>query len=214
LNPDFFLRDSTGLKEVLEWLKVCALSQFTIMIFICVQKINPHPQGLIDLWEDYNFIIQCDRSFRRNPSYKAAKESHNFSEILSQASPQLIRILQAYKLDCAYHNCDFLLDIRLMLNLPWDELRRAICPLREIIGDVEGGIKDLLYFTPNPAPPRTPQCRSMFWDIAFGYLPILMAVHAGKLPVQLRQVSFDVYDMRLISFLGLGIIGTGCGVAL
>jgi hypothetical protein len=127
----------------------------TIMIFISVWQINPRPQGLIDLWEDYNFVQWCDFIWSCRPSYEA-KESHHYNKILSQTSPQLIRILQAYRLAGCNH--DSLLNIRLMLNLSWDKLRRAICPLHELIGDNDQRIWDLLDSTSDPALPRTPQC--------------------------------------------------------
>jgi hypothetical protein len=153
---------------------------------------------LIDLWEDYNFISHCDRIWSF-PEY-TAKESHNYSQILSQASPQLIRILQAYKLDFVSYGFHArgskLLNIRLVLNLSWDELRKAIYPLRKIIGEDSYRLRELSNFTPKPALSRTPQCRSIFWDIALGYLPMLRAVYDGRLPAQLRQVLFGVSDMR------------------
>jgi hypothetical protein len=80
-----------------------------------------------------------------------------------------------------------------MLNLSWDELRRAICPLRGIMGDDVGRLRELSNFVSNPTPPRSPQCSSIFWDIAFGYVSIFQAVHAGKLPAQFRQVSYLMY---------------------
>jgi hypothetical protein len=142
---------------------------------------------------------QCDYvwCFTQTNFPLAARKWHNYGNILTQASPQLIKILQAYRLAPRYSS---LLDIRLVLNLPWDELWRAICPLRKIIGDnnyVE--ISGLLYHTPDPAHSRTPQHGSIFWDIAFGYLSFLQALNTGRLPVNFgdfRQVSFDIYDMR------------------
>ncbi|KAJ7822061.1 hypothetical protein B0H14DRAFT_3146472, partial [Mycena olivaceomarginata] len=78
-----------------------------------------------------------------------------------------------------------------MLNLPWDELRKAICQLHEIIGDNDRGLYELSNFASEPTLPQKPQCGSMFWDIAFGYLPILTAVNAGRLPAQFRQLFQD-----------------------
>jgi hypothetical protein len=172
--------------------------------------MNSLPEGLIDVWEDFNFIKQCNGIWSFGVPSSEAKESHNYSEILSQASPQLSRILQAYRLTFNHHNryfrvrdryfqvrdCDFLLNIRILLNLPWDELRRAICPLREIIGDDDRGIWALLDLTSDPAPPRTPHCGSILWDITFGYLSVVRAVNVRRLPANFGKVSFNATDMR------------------
>jgi hypothetical protein len=83
-----------------------------------------------------------------------------------------------------------------MLNLSWDELRSAVGPLRKIIGYNRNRICGLLTFAPPPALPWNLHRGSIFWDIAFGYLPILHAVHASRLPEQFRQVSFNVIDMN------------------
>jgi hypothetical protein len=58
-----------------------------------------------------------------------------------------------------------------------------------------GGLWGLSNFLLDPlGPPRTLQCDSIYWDIAFRYLPILQAVHVSTLPA--KQVSFDVYDIK------------------
>ncbi|KAJ7875717.1 hypothetical protein B0H14DRAFT_2568568 [Mycena olivaceomarginata] len=193
------------LQKVLEWLK----------------EIRPCPQDLIDLLEDYKFISQCDRIWScPRPSCKD-KESHKYSEILSQASQQLIRVLHVYRLDFTGRsldlreeipNCKFLLNIHFLLNLSWDEIRRAICPLRSIIGEDVGSLNELLTFVWNPPLPRIHQCGSIFWDIAFGYLPMVQAVRSGRLPAQFRQVPFNSTDIGLIQCLG-GLVGTGHGAA-
>jgi hypothetical protein len=76
-----------------------------------------------------------------------------------------------------------------MLNLSWDELRRVICPLHGIIGYNRERICGLLTLALPPALSQKLHRGSILWDIAFGYLPILQAINANRLPVQFRQVS-------------------------
>ncbi|KAJ7859093.1 hypothetical protein B0H14DRAFT_2577460 [Mycena olivaceomarginata] len=84
-NPDFLFnqRKSDGDKIVnviLDWLK----------------QSRPKPKDLIEVWEDYGFMIYCESGWNLETGIQAAEADWDSShQALSQASPSLIPILQA-----------------------------------------------------------------------------------------------------------------------
>jgi hypothetical protein len=140
----------------------------------------------------------CD-SFWKGVTYTShtqPQKSYNNEEILSQASPQLSRILQGYRVMRpflpgfdAVCGLSPLFNIRLLLNLPWDEIKKAICPLRRIIGENKGELEELFYATSNPTLWQQPHSGSIFWDLARGYLRTMNSILLHRLPWNFRQVT-------------------------
>jgi hypothetical protein len=106
------------------------------------------------------------------------------SQILSQASPSLIRILQAIR---------FLQKNRYLplykihfLNFSWDELRTAICSLCSLICD-EGEVlmRKLLIVALDPTLFSVP-FDSLMWDLACGSLHVLQRILWGELSTNIR----------------------------
>ncbi|KAJ7090129.1 hypothetical protein C8R44DRAFT_861333 [Mycena epipterygia] len=127
LNPDFLFLGADGdliwsgdMEEILEWLK----------------KAQPSPADLIQLWEDYIFMLWCDEVWTLGGKTMGgtanAAELQDTHRVVSQVSPQLIGVLQAYPLLYSSTALAQLFDIRAILNYSWDELRTFICPLRGI----------------------------------------------------------------------------------
>ncbi|KAJ7937815.1 hypothetical protein B0H13DRAFT_1852114 [Mycena leptocephala] len=134
LNPDFFFGSwvkKDVAKVLLDWLK----------------KFNPVPEGLIQLWEDYRFMKLCDEAWKRTKS-TTEQQSDTCLGILAQTSPQLIRILYAYRvLSTATKGLRkqwFLFRIHFCLGLSWEELTVAICPLRRLLGGDKARLRTLL----------------------------------------------------------------------
>ncbi|KAJ7913446.1 hypothetical protein B0H13DRAFT_2326304 [Mycena leptocephala] len=187
LNPDFlfhpgFYQPSGGrgiTMEVLEWLK----------------NISPHPKSLIQLWEDYHFMFFCTYVWAAGamePKFKpTTRVSHNYSKIISNGHPQLVRILHAYRFAEDYADrtgmaeaCLF--NIHLLLNMSWDELRRTLSPLRAIIGEDKGGLGELLDFASNPTLSPELDPGSIFQDLAYGYVRVLKSILIHELPGKIR----------------------------
>ncbi|KAF7348939.1 NACHT domain-containing protein [Mycena venus] len=118
-NPDFFFGGrSFSESTFLDWLK----------------KFRQPPKGLVDLWEDYTFMMLCDQAWTQTES---AKESHsnNCHDIVSRMSSQLIKILYYSRVIPFFDTPGILFRIHFLLDLSWDELRAVICPLRRILRD-------------------------------------------------------------------------------
>lgn len=121
------------------------------------------------------------------PTVVAIKQqSHNYHEILLQASPQLTRILRAYRLGVFFRgsSTDFSaipLRVRLLLDLSWDELRAAICPLREIIGDDKPALHELFPAALDETLFAEFNVDSVLWDFARSGLRVTKGVISGEL---------------------------------
>jgi hypothetical protein len=138
LNPDFlfgFPRSSKSSTYLLHFLKVCSVAVIVAKL-MWAQKFDPLPEELIHCWEDYKFMGRCEEAWIQTelPNVHIYR---NWDSIMSQMSPQLIRILYIYKV--YPHNRfgvhSLLVRIHLIMGISWDELRAAICPLREILGE-------------------------------------------------------------------------------
>ncbi|KAJ7866104.1 hypothetical protein B0H13DRAFT_1898272 [Mycena leptocephala] len=99
------------------------------------------PQGLIDLWDDYAFMLVCEELLLEEACdfFTSTEEvSSNSPEIVSQVSLNIdtLRILYAYRVTATMPDSgsDILFRIRFLLGLSWDELRAAMCALRQILG--------------------------------------------------------------------------------
>lgn len=102
------------------------------------------------------------------------------SQILTQASPLLIRILQAIKFaEPKWHSPLF--HIHFLLDFSWDELRTAIYSLRSLIHDKEKGLlTKLLIVALDPTLFPVP-FDSIMWDLACDSLRVMQRILGGEL---------------------------------
>jgi hypothetical protein len=176
LNPDFFFaftggRLSESAMSFLEWIKVCLLTSGLAMELIYVQKFQPLPAHLVHLWEDYTFMALCDDVWDPAESRDTRQWSNSY-QILSQTPPQLIRILSVYRVcpSMSKEGPRFLLQIRLLLGMSWEELRLPICALRVILGNDRERLRRLL----------TANLDDTVWG-AFDYKGLLIELARGSL---------------------------------
>ncbi|KAJ7466870.1 hypothetical protein FB451DRAFT_1483661, partial [Mycena latifolia] len=90
LNPDFFFH-----KSYREFHELVAI------ILAWLGTAQPLPEDLIQLWEDYRFIRQCDHIWSQIPKSaftSTHQEPQKFYNILSQAPTHLLEILRAYSI--------------------------------------------------------------------------------------------------------------------
>jgi hypothetical protein len=102
------------------------------------------------------------------------------SQILLQASPSLIRILQAVRFSQGNWYLP-LFKIHFLLNFSWDELRTAICSLRPLISkEGKGLIRKLLIVALDPTLFLV-SFDLIMWDLACGSLHIMQQITRGEL---------------------------------
>jgi hypothetical protein len=103
-------------------------------------------------------------------------------QILSQASPSLIRILHAIRFILLQRADPWVLfQIHFLLDFPWDELRTAICSLCSLIHDEgEELMRKLLIVALDPSLFPVP-FDSIMWDLACGFLHVMQRIRRGEL---------------------------------
>ncbi|KAJ7097696.1 hypothetical protein C8R44DRAFT_369215 [Mycena epipterygia] len=180
LNPDFLFyvfyeeRLKDDVEMVLAWLK----------------KIEPRPDTLIQLWKDYHFMLLCDSMWMEEKKFMGwgtNMDLQNCREVLSKAPPQLLKILHAYRLvpDDTMEYLS-LFNIHFLLDLSWDELRKAICPLRTLMGGDKRGLSKLLSSSSDPILFRGVRSGSTLRDFVWGSIRIMKKVFAHELSRELR----------------------------
>ncbi|KAJ7489264.1 hypothetical protein FB451DRAFT_1125557 [Mycena latifolia] len=127
VNPDFLfygesMREPT--EKVLDLLK----------------EIRPQPQDLIQLWEDYCFmLLNADLwgdTYERRGNVSHGQLDH--CQMVLQACPQVSRYFHAFRL--VFNKWELnsrplgIFDIRLLLNWSWDDTIAAFSRLRAILG--------------------------------------------------------------------------------
>ncbi|KAJ7097683.1 hypothetical protein C8R44DRAFT_859837 [Mycena epipterygia] len=160
-NLDFFfwtcMEEDENLQLIIGWLK----------------KIEPFPQDLINLWEESYFMLSCHRIWIQTTH--VLDQMNPFNQVVLRPSPQLLRILHAYT-----HLADYadawssgsqlhINNIRNLLDLSWEELRAAICPLKSLLGGQRNSIARLLAYTLDP----TPGSFLVRSDLAHGFMHII-----------------------------------------
>ncbi|KAJ7165547.1 hypothetical protein C8R43DRAFT_986762 [Mycena crocata] len=114
-------------------------------------KAQQSPEDLIQQWEDYHLMAVFD-----NICAEAAREARDNEKEMQgilrvfETSPQLTRIIHAYRLLITGNFFATLFEIRLALDYSWEELRLAICPLREMIQEDEKALKQLVTSVSHP----------------------------------------------------------------
>ncbi|KAJ6509809.1 hypothetical protein DFH09DRAFT_1435590 [Mycena vulgaris] len=148
-------------------------------VIIWLKKCSAPPAPVIELWQNYRFIIHCDSIFKHRQIPAPRGFSNAACHAILSQSPELLRVIQAWWVwDATYCHPMGLLHIRRLLDIPWDELEASIGPLRSFPGNNdEGQIQALLEFTiqnpticPEPYPWPT-ICRAL----ARGCLRVLCA---------------------------------------
>jgi hypothetical protein len=116
-----------------------------------------------------------------NTKVKDERPSSDYSDILSEISPQLARILFACSISPTKWDGRLLFRLHFVLDLSWDDLRATICPLRRITGDEEGRFRELrrLSLLDNTFVGRLDP-NDLLLDLAKGLLRLVGAmVHGG-----------------------------------
>ncbi|KAJ7118236.1 hypothetical protein C8R44DRAFT_878850 [Mycena epipterygia] len=171
LNPVFlfnlvaseYVKYRTIVTGILEWL----------------EEIHPHPQGLFELWEDYVFMLQCDYAWS-SPRSHVISYDHDYGEILSQAPSQLLKIFHACTITKWSDRKSSLVWTHFLLDFSCDELRKSICPLREIMDTYDGKLDKL--FTYASEPNFCPKPASIFRDLSRGQMRTMRSMLDPKLP--------------------------------
>ncbi|KAJ7483102.1 hypothetical protein B0H11DRAFT_1914841 [Mycena galericulata] len=96
-------------------------------------RSRPLPEDLILLWKDYRFMLSCESIWSRDDEIQVThQDRYRSCHILSQAAPLLSKILQAIKFSSHKFGTP-LLEVLIMLDLSWEELRAVICSLRPLV---------------------------------------------------------------------------------
>ncbi|KAJ7144615.1 hypothetical protein C8R44DRAFT_725536 [Mycena epipterygia] len=177
-----------------------------------LKKSHRNALDLIRLWEDYKFMGLCNKVwiFRVWSDgdcveiQRTSPEFQNPSQILRQAPPQLVKILRAYRvLQCrdsttGYGGSDGLVEVHLLLDLSWDELRKVICSVHTIMGNNWDGLRQLLVSAADPTLCLSFDFDSILWDLGgsslwqiqgYGLFIRSCPPHPGILPDLLEIVS-------------------------
>lgn len=150
--------------------------------FMWPQDIQPPPHGLIQLWEDYDFMKWCDHIWSHN---RVIGESQNSCHVLVEQSPQLLRILHAITVFHAAScpevpvfcgGLSVLLQIHVLLDFSWEELRTVLCPLRKIIGEDDEGLEALLILASDSICFPKSHFDSILQDLARGSLRLMKQI--------------------------------------
>jgi hypothetical protein len=118
---------------------------------------------------------------------KNAGGLQDIHQVLSQASPRLIRVLQAYTLlyDPSTDRVVPVFDIRAVLNYSWDEMRIVICTLRGITGENESELGQVLESV-HPTHIRALCPESTLRDLAGGSMQLMKMIGSHELPPEFR----------------------------
>jgi hypothetical protein len=155
-----------------------------IMIFVRVQKIQPPPHDLINLWEDYCFMLLYAG---RSVTTHVALHTFDYSMTL-QACPQLSRYIHAFRIIFGWPCYDtpnlWFFDICLLLDWSWHDMRAALSPLRAILGSDDKKLAGLLTSLSATDPPlfRKFCSNSTIQDLARNCLHTMKRLFANQLP--------------------------------
>jgi hypothetical protein len=153
---------------------------------ILLQRGWPRPTDLIQLWEDYNFMVYCETIWCQHCRERiqvTEEDRDHCHHILSQVSPSLLRILQTipfitYPTTHPYYAPEVLIfKIHALLNFSWDELRMAFCSLRSLIGHEGGG---LISNMPIVALDMVISPAHLLWDLTCSGLCVMRRILSGE----------------------------------
>ncbi|KAJ7118247.1 hypothetical protein C8R44DRAFT_190324 [Mycena epipterygia] len=128
-------------------------------------------------------MLRCDYVWS-SPRSHVTFYDHDYGEILSQAPSQLLKILHACTITRGNRGFSVgtsrLFSIHCLLDFPWDEIRKSICPLRTIMDKNKGNLDGLLTYASDAS--LRPKPASIFYDLSRGYLRLMRSVLDHKLP--------------------------------
>ncbi|KAJ6496324.1 hypothetical protein C8R45DRAFT_985607 [Mycena sanguinolenta] len=127
MNPDYVFELWPNMNGLIPWLT----------------NIPQVPEDLVQLWKDYeymSFFVQTVSTAKSAPSPPSTSQ-YSAEGILSQV-PGLLSLLQALLLVVDTTGC--LRQIRMLLQLAWDDLRSTLCALRPIIGSDHEMVRELV----------------------------------------------------------------------
>ncbi|KAJ7511433.1 hypothetical protein B0H11DRAFT_871593 [Mycena galericulata] len=126
--PDYLFgwrSDHEVIDVVLQWLK---------------KNAEVVPDTLIQRWEDYSFMLDCQRWWSEHDPqagpFTATSDPENLTETISLVTPQLVKILGGFRItiffDEDHHHTHSMMFsvVQQLWGLPWNEARNAICSLR------------------------------------------------------------------------------------
>ncbi|KAJ7085046.1 hypothetical protein C8R44DRAFT_862213 [Mycena epipterygia] len=178
LNPDFLFSMLS---------RENSLSDIANAVLGWLEEILPRPQGLLELWEDYAFMLRCDEVWKSTREHLPFHE-HKYGEILSKVPLQLLGILRACTITKGNYwfiHTSSLVRIHFLLDFSWDELKKAICPLRKIMDKYPGKLDELLTYASDPR--LYLKAASIVWDLSRGYLRVMRSLLDYKLPWDFRS---------------------------
>ncbi|KAJ6504087.1 hypothetical protein C8R47DRAFT_176894 [Mycena vitilis] len=181
LNPDFLFHQSSNQQ-------FRRLAQNPEMIVEWLKRSQPTPEATIQLWEDYRFMLSCESVWSyptraglflpQHPEENEVTEQDrdNYRQLLARSLPSTVRILQAVKFIPDPWNTIGIFKLHLLLEVPWDQLRTAICSLRSLV------CEDIRVVFVALDPCIFPGLfGSLMLDLARGHLIVMLRIHNGEL---------------------------------
>jgi hypothetical protein len=151
---------------------------------------------LVELWEDYHFVLSCDRCTpEQGKPILTDEETQTKSWDILSKTPLLIRMFQAQSVlaNELMHWVPSFFHIAFMLNVGWDDMREALRPIQFLVTEEEkaklmaifahmrrDATSDLLPFD------RPALCR----DLACTFLRVLKKVIMSGSPLSNSQATW------------------------
>ncbi|KAF7377491.1 AAA-16 domain-containing protein [Mycena sanguinolenta] len=143
-----------------------------------LKKIQPLPEDLIQVWQEYRFMHYFEIIAAPKPDQVTQEDWNRSYQVLSQASPSLLRILRARTLINDDDHKYLLFRIHLLLDISWDELRMAICSLRSFR---DGEIANLFSVAKESAT-NAENFGPLMLDLTRGVLHVMQKMLCDELP--------------------------------
>ncbi|CAK5279294.1 unnamed protein product [Mycena citricolor] len=138
-----------------------------------LQKFDPLPTELIQLWNDYAYLNHF-HSIVNDFDFDQAPNRTNASFASLDWDPELIRLLRVSVMLPALTP---LFPFRVLLGMSWDELRKAACSLRSVDDASLASLWRLAWQDPS-------SWDGVFRDVALQSIRTMKAAHADVLPRQ------------------------------
>jgi hypothetical protein len=151
-------------------------------------------------------VRPCADTGRELKKEVTGSDQDHCSQILLQASPSLIRILQAIRF-LEQHRYSPLSQIHFLLNFSWDALRMAICSLRSLrYDDEEVPLTKLGIVALDPTLFPVPFDLIM-WDLACGSLSVMQQRVRGELNKYTLYVFISIEFTATMTIIQVAIKG-------
>ncbi|KAJ6482462.1 hypothetical protein C8R45DRAFT_302791 [Mycena sanguinolenta] len=153
------------------------------MVLHWLKQSQPLTKDLIQVWQEYYFMKYFESVWRSNQPIQITQQDwFRSQQILSLASPSLVRILQAVTL--IHHNRP-LLQVHLLLDLSWDELRIAI---GRALGPCisHQNLLVTLFVVAQQSTTIAAHFNSLTLDLTSGALRVMQQIARGELPTWLK----------------------------